>query len=122
MKFRFSKIILAIGLSGLCLLLSFALLPAQEVPGKAEDSFGRMLKPGAGKKLVVVPDSIEKEYIDAEDLRDPFFLMRGYRESSEYVLEPGTTIDGIKFNSYANAKVFIERHYRESNFAMNDVF
>jgi hypothetical protein len=74
------------------------------------------------KNIVKTPDSIEKEFADAEDFRDPFYLIRGYQADSKYLLVPGTTIDGIRFNSYADSNIFIENYYKDSNFAIEDVF
>lgn len=122
MKLLHSKIILAALLAMHGLALTFTAIPAQEIPGSRESLFGQALESETEKKLVIVPESVEKDYVDAEDLRDPFFLLRGYRENSRYVLEPGTTIDGIRFNSYADTRVFIESRYRESNFALEDVY
>ena len=71
------------------------------------------------------PLLVEPAYLIAErDARgsDPFFLVRGYRKNAKSVLVPGTTLGGVKFNSYADSSAFIEKFYRESNFALNDVF
>ncbi len=77
---------------------------------------------GGEKKNVPVPGPAVKEYEDAADFRDPFLLLRGYRGESEYFLLPGTTIDGVRFNSYADSSVFVENYYRDSNFNIEDVF
>ncbi|MFQ5450819.1 MAG: hypothetical protein ACE5E9_09325 [Nitrospinaceae bacterium] len=78
--------------------------------------------PPEEKKMVETPQTLEKHYLDAGDFRDPFFPVRGFQEDSAEVLEPGITIDGIRFNSYSDSGKFIENYYRDSNFSINDVF
>lgn len=74
------------------------------------------------KKWVEVPKPEIKPFVDANDFRDPFFLLRGSRKNAEDVLQPGTTIDGIQFNSYSESGSFIKNFYRESNFSMESIF
>ncbi|MGP0628486.1 hypothetical protein ACTRW9_02125 [Nitrospina sp. 32_T5] len=74
------------------------------------------------KKMVLIPPFSSDVPLSADDFRDPFFLIRNKRESSQEVLKPGTTLDGIRFNSYAESNGFIENFYRDSNFRLRDVF
>lgn len=74
------------------------------------------------KKMVLIPPLPSDIPLSADDFRDPFFLIRNKRESAQEVLKPGTTLDGIRFNSYADTHGFIENFYRDSNFLLNDVF
>ncbi|MEK9628514.1 MAG: hypothetical protein VW455_05795 [Nitrospinota bacterium] len=74
------------------------------------------------KEMVEVPPSIPKAQIDASDFEDPFFRVRGFQENSEKVLNPGTTLDGVQFQSYADSNKFIEKFYKESNFSIEDVY
>ncbi|MCH8313339.1 MAG: hypothetical protein IID17_10170 [Nitrospinae bacterium] len=74
------------------------------------------------KRMVEVPPVPEKAFDDAGDFRDPFFLIRGFQENSAKVLQPGVTVDGLRFFSYANSDKFIEKFYRNSNFSLDKVF
>jgi len=74
------------------------------------------------KRFVDIPPRQGEQQIDANDFRDPFFFVRGYQADAREVLKPGTTIDGIRFNSYKDSKGFIEKFYRNSNFTLGDVF
>ncbi|CAI2719307.1 hypothetical protein [Nitrospina watsonii] len=74
------------------------------------------------KKMVLIPPIASGIPLSADDFRDPFFLIRNKRESAQEVLKPGTTLDGIRFNSYADGNGFIENFYRDSNFRLRDVF
>jgi hypothetical protein len=74
------------------------------------------------KSMVTVPPRDKKKFIDAGDFRDPFKLLRGRRGTTEKVLKPGVTIDGVQFNSYNDSDLFIEKVYRDSRFRINDVF
>lgn len=74
------------------------------------------------KKMAEIPESETKQFIDAGDFRDPFFLLRGYREDSSKALEPGTTIDGVRFFSYSDINKSIDKFYRDSNFSQDNVF
>jgi len=72
--------------------------------------------------MVEVPASPPKVQIDASDFEDPFFRVRGFQENSEKVLQPGTTLDGVQFQSYGDSNKFIEKFYKESNFSIEDVY
>ncbi|MBT6601931.1 MAG: hypothetical protein HOB32_09830 [Nitrospina sp.] len=74
------------------------------------------------KSMVTVPPRDKKKFIDAGDFRDPFKLLRDSRGTTEKVLKPGVTIDGIQFNSYNDSDLFIEKVYRDSRFRISDVF
>ncbi len=74
------------------------------------------------KKSVEVPPPPPRQTIEAGDIRDPFFLIRGYREDAKDALEPGVTIDGIRFNSYADSDDSELKFYQDSNFSLEDVF
>ncbi len=88
---------------------------SEPIPGsQSEDTFE--------KKMVEIPPAPVKDRIDAGDFRDPFFYMRGNSIDSKNSLRPGTTIDGLRFNSYLDSKGFIENYYRDSNFKLEDVF
>ena len=52
------------------------------------------------KEMVEVPSSLTKAQLDASDFEDPFYRVRGLQENSEKVLQPGTTIGGVQFQSY----------------------
>ena len=78
--------------------------------------------PEMQKNMVEVPPSPERPFIDSGDFRDPFFPIRGFQENSPKVLEPGVTVDGLRFYSYADSDRFVENFYRNSNFALEDVF
>ena len=120
---RLTKIILfAMIVTFACVAIFDSSPIAQEYPDFSSEPFPTSGEISDEKSIVKTPNSVEKEYVDAEDFRDPFFLTRGYRGDSKYLLVPGTTIDGIRFNSYADSNIFIENYYRESNFAIEDVF
>ncbi|MEE2986438.1 MAG: hypothetical protein VX667_01450 [Nitrospinota bacterium] len=74
------------------------------------------------KKIVTVPELERKPFLNAGDFRDPFFLLRNPENNSSKVLQPGTTLDGIRFNSYSDSNKFIEKFYRESQFSIQDIF
>ncbi len=74
------------------------------------------------KKSVEVPPPPPRQTVEAGDIRDPFFLIRGYREDAKDALEPGVTIDGIRFNSYADSDESELKFYQDSNFSLEDVF
>ena len=74
------------------------------------------------KRFVDIPPLQGEQQIDADDFRDPFFFVRGYQSDAREVLQPGTTVDGIRFNSYKDSRGFIEKFYRNSNFNLADVF
>ena len=74
------------------------------------------------KTMVQVPEALSKKDIDAADFNDPFYRVRGFQENSENILQPGTTLDGVRFQNYGESDKFIERFYRESGFSINAVF
>lgn len=74
------------------------------------------------KEMVEVPASLPKVQIDASDFEDPFFRVRGFQGNNEKVLQPGTTLDGVQFQSYGETNKFIEKFYKESNFSIEDVY
>jgi hypothetical protein len=75
------------------------------------------------KAIVEVPPApLSAPSINEEDFRDPFFPVRGTRMDAKKTLEPGVTIDGIRFYNYAESDKFIENYYRESGFNLDDVF
>ncbi len=74
------------------------------------------------KKLAEVPNPNLNSNIDAGDLRDPLLSVRGMDMEAQEVLNPGTTIDGIRFFSSGQTQSFIEAEYRNSNFKINDVY
>ncbi len=74
------------------------------------------------KRMVKVPARPDKTFNDAGDFRDPFFPIRGFQESSENVLKPGITVDGLQFFSYADSDNFVKNYYRNSNFSLDKVF
>ena len=74
------------------------------------------------KTMVQVPEVLSKKGIDAADFNDPFYRVRGFQKNSENILQPGTTLDGVRFQTYGDSDKFIERFYRESGFSINKVF
>jgi hypothetical protein len=74
------------------------------------------------KRTVKVPVFQEKPFVDAGDFRDPFFPVRGFQENSPQVLQPGVTVDGLQFFSYAGSDKFMENFYRNTNFSLEKVF
>ena len=74
------------------------------------------------KEMVEIPTSLPRVQIDASDFEDPFYRVRGFQENSKKVLQPGTTIDGLQFQSYEDSSKFIEKFYKESNFRLEDVY
>jgi len=74
------------------------------------------------KEMVEVPESLSKAQLDASDFEDPFYRVRGLQENSEKVLQPGTTLGGVQFQSYGETKNFIETFYKESNFSLEDIY
>ena len=63
------------------------------------------------KRTVQVPVFQKKPFVDAGDFRDPFFFVRGFQENSPQVLQPGVTVDGLQFFSYADSNKFMENFY-----------
>jgi len=74
------------------------------------------------KEMVEVPTSLSKAQLDAADFEDPFYRVRGLQENSEQVLQPGTTMGGVQFQSYGDTNNFIEKFYKESNFSLEDIY
>tara|TARA_B100000686_G_scaffold353903_1_gene461421 strand:+ start:1453 stop:4197 length:2745 start_codon:yes stop_codon:yes gene_type:complete len=74
------------------------------------------------RPLTLIPKLKPKRYIDAGDLRDPFLLLRGYEDNTANPIRPGETLDGERFYSYSNSRDFIDKNYRDSGFALNDIF
>jgi hypothetical protein len=74
------------------------------------------------KEMVELPASSPKTQIDASDFEDPFYRVRGLQGNSEKVLQPGTTLDGVQFQTYGDTNKFIEKFYKESNFSLEDVY
>jgi hypothetical protein len=74
------------------------------------------------KEMVEMPPSSPKTQIDASDFEDPFYRVRGFQGNSEKVLQPGTTLDGVQFQTYGDTNKFIEKFYKESNFSIEDVY
>ncbi len=74
------------------------------------------------KEMVEMPASSPKTQIDASDFEDPFYRVRGFQGNSEKVLQPGTTLDGVQFQTYGDTNKFIEKFYKESNFSLEDVY
>lgn len=74
------------------------------------------------KNMVDIPPQEEKPTIDASDFRDPFFFLKRNSKDSKEALRPGTTVDGLRFNTYNNSKSFVDRYYKNSNFILKDVY
>ena len=74
------------------------------------------------KDMVEMPASLPKTQIDASDFEDPFYRVRGFQGNTEKVLQPGTTLDGVQFQTYGDTNKFIEKFYKESNFSLEDVY
>jgi len=99
---------------------------AESVSPFSESTFMEAPPPAARprpKAMVEVPESPpESPSINAGDFRDPFFPVRGMRMDAKKTLEPGVTIDGVRFFSYSESSKFIENYYRESGFSLDEVF
>lgn len=74
------------------------------------------------RDMVVMPEAHARKFFNSGDFRDPFFPVRGFLNESLRSLDPGTTIDGLRFNNYGDSDLFIDRYYRNSRFSMADVF
>ncbi len=100
------------------------LLDREPFAGNEETVFPRSLEGGKPfkKSLVETPKYLVKPFADAEDFRDPFILLRGYGDQASRVLKPGVTVDGLRFYAYREADAFIEAYYRQSGFALENVF
>ena len=127
-KFLFSKTTLLTVLATAVLAWAIPQLKAQErwetgPPEKETPGAFQEKSPGGFKKeMVDIPRQDEKPTIDASDLRDPFFFLKKNGADSREALKPGTTIDGLKFNSYNDSTGFIDRYYKNSNFVLKDVY
>ena len=60
--------------------------------------------------------------MDASDFRDPFFFLKRDGKDSKEALKPGTTVDGLRFNTYNDSQGFVDRYYKNSNFVLKDVY
>lgn len=99
----------------------------QNLPSKSKDIQEAEITPSLNqtfqtKKMVAVPESPPKTQIDASDFEDPFYRVRGFQENSEEVIQPGTTLDGVQFQTYGESNKFIEKFYKESHFSIEEVF
>jgi len=74
------------------------------------------------KSMVEIPKPLSKKDFDAADFNDPFYRVRGFQQNSEKILQPGTTLEGVQFQSYDESEKFAERFYRESKFSIDAVF
>lgn len=106
-------------------ILDFFLKP--ESKSKPKDIQETEFAPSIGKSLhtkemVELPASSPKTQIDASDFEDPFYRVRGLQGNSEKVLQPGTTLGGVQFQTYGDTNKFIEKFYKESNFSLEDVY
>lgn len=100
-------------------------MPEETVEPFSESTFMEAPPPAARprpKTLVEVPPAPLVPSINAGDFRDPFFPVRGMRMDTKKTLEPGVTIDGVRFFNYGESNKFIENYYRESAFNLDDVF
>jgi hypothetical protein len=98
--------------------------PATPKEGRLDGSGIKDLPPVSPqkKRTVQVPVFQKKPFVDAGDFRDPFFFVRGFQENSPQVLQPGVTVDGLQFFSYADSNKFMENFYRNTNFSLDEVF
>ncbi|MDH5762522.1 MAG: hypothetical protein OEZ51_06035 [Nitrospinota bacterium] len=97
----------------------FPIIPSvQESP----NSFPETLPDVFEKEMVDIPPQEESTTIDASDFRDPFFFLKRNGADAMKTLTPGTTIDGLRFNTYNSSKSFINRYYKNSNFILEDVY
>jgi len=127
MKILFSKTTILTLLVTLALAWSLPQLMAQE---DGFTPFGEENTPppeepfsgGFEKDIVDIPPQEEKSTIDASDFRDPFFFLKRNGKDSKEMLKPGTTVDGLRFNTYNDSKSFVDRYYKNSNFVLKDVF
>jgi hypothetical protein len=124
MKILFSKTTILILLVTLSLAWSLPQLLAQEGSFDEEkpNAFGEQPSGGFEKDMVDIPPQEEKSTIDASDFRDPFFFLKRNGKDSKQTLKPGTTVDGLRFNTYNDSKSFVDRYYKNSNFVLKDVY
>lgn len=107
-------------LAGAVLAWAIPQLRAQEGFGTApfEDQASSVFE----KEMVDIPPQAEKSTIDASDFRDPFFFLIRDGPDPKQALTPGTTVDGLRFNTYSDTQGFIDRYYKNSNFVLKDVY
>ena len=107
-------------LAGAVLAWAIPQLRAQEGFGTApfEDQASSVFE----KEMVDIPPQAEKSTIDASDFRDPFFFLKRDGPDPKQALTPGTTVDGLRFNTYSDTQGFIDRYYKNSNFVLKDVY
>jgi len=127
MKFLFSKTTILTTLTTLALAWALPQLMAQQgwpAPFDEErpHALGGQSPGGFEKEMVDIPPQEEKPTIDASDFRDPFFFLKRDGENSRETLTPGTTVDGLRFNTYNDSIGFVDRYYKNSNFILKDVF
>ena len=122
MKILSSKTTLLTLLATLALAWSIPQLLAQE--GSFDEERPNTEQPADGfeKDIVGIPLQEEKSTIDASDFRDPFFFLKRDGKDSKQTLKPGTTVDGLRFNTYNDSKSFVDRYYKNSNFVLKDVY
>ena len=127
MKILFSKTTILILLTTLALAWAMPQLMAQEgwpAPFDEErpNALGGQSLGAFEKEMVDIPPQEEKSTIDASDFRDPFFFLKRDGKDSKEALKPGTTVDGLRFNTYNDSKSFVDRYYKNSNFVLKDVY
>jgi hypothetical protein len=124
MKILFSKITILTLLSTLALTWTMPQLLAQEgsFDEQRPSALGEQSSGDFKKDMVDIPPQEEKSTIDASDFRDPFFFLKRNGKDSKQALKPGTTVDGLRFNTYNDSKGFVDRYYKNSNFVLKDVY
>ena len=124
MKILFSKTTILTLLVTLALAWPLPQLRAQEGSFDDEISNTQEEQPSNSfeKSIVDIPHQEEKATIDASDFRDPFFFLKRNGKDSRQALKPGTTVDGLRFNTYNDSKSFVDRYYKNSNFVLKDVY
>jgi len=128
MKLLFSKTALLTLLATLALVWAIPQLKAQEGWQPTPPMEDELKIPGAPaaddfeKEMVDIPPQEEKSTIDASDFRDPFFFLKTNDADAKDLLKPGTTVDGLRFNTYNDSIGFVDRYYKNSNFVLEDVF
>jgi hypothetical protein len=124
MKILFSKATILTLLATLVLVWSIPQLLAQGGSFDAErpNILGEQSSDEFEKDMVDIPPQEEKSTIDASDFRDPFFFLKRDGKDPKEALKPGTTVDGLRFNTYNDSKSFVDRYYKNSNFVLKDVY
>ncbi len=74
------------------------------------------------KEMARPAHEIEKPFISPEDVLAPFPFLRGPGGTYQSILKPGVTLEGVQFESYGDSRKFIENYYRQSNFAIDDLY